>query len=497
MGGDRRLHRAARARRGDRAPTRGAARRARPADATSTAALLSARASARRSTRTWRSPAPSRRTCRTTTSTSSTATTRCSGTGCARSPTASSRPGCSTSRTTSSTSTAGRSGRRCSTRPTAGRRSAPGCGGTGARWSARRREIVEALRAWVPEPALGSGADASSAGILTRAVRDHDGQRRGVARRRRGRRATRHARRAGVRRRRPRARRASCCAPTPARGPRRRDPRLPGDRARLGAGVRQGRRGRLRRRRRDVARRDPVPRVRHPGGARDRRRARGGSAPATASGSTATPAPSSCSTRCRRGAEAMTRSTSSTSPAAPLEPIERVGGKALGLGRLLERSLEVPPGFVVTTDAYRAFVAEHGLDARDRADPRGRRSASPASATRRSRSQALFADRRARERARSTPPTQRLRATATSGAAVAVRSSATAEDGAEASYAGQQDSHLWVRGAAEVRRHIVACWASLFSAPAISYRRRDRRRRGRAGDGGRRPGDGRGARRRA
>ena len=43
-------------------------------------------------------------------------------------------------------------------------------------------------------------------------------------------------------------------------------------------------------------------------------------------------------------------------------PLERVGGKAHGLGRLIERSLEVPPGFVVTTDAYRSFVEQTGLD---------------------------------------------------------------------------------------------------------------------------------------
>jgi pyruvate,water dikinase len=55
---------------------------------------------------------------------------------------------------------------------------------------------------------------------------------------------------------------------------------------------------------------------------------------------------------------------------------------------------------------------------------------------------------------------------------VAVRSSATGEDSADASFAGAQDTHLWIRGAGEVRRHIVRCWASLFTPAAISYRRR-------------------------
>jgi pyruvate,water dikinase len=54
---------------------------------------------------------------------------------------------------------------------------------------------------------------------------------------------------------------------------------------------------------------------------------------------------------------------------------------------------------------------------------------------------------------------------------VAVRSSATGEDTAQSSFAGQQATFLWVRGATAVRRQLVSCWASLFSAEAISYRR--------------------------
>jgi pyruvate,water dikinase len=55
---------------------------------------------------------------------------------------------------------------------------------------------------------------------------------------------------------------------------------------------------------------------------------------------------------------------------------------------------------------------------------------------------------------------------------VAVRSSATAEDLAEASFAGQQDTFLWVRGAAEVLKATLGCWASLFTDRAITYRAR-------------------------
>ena len=53
---------------------------------------------------------------------------------------------------------------------------------------------------------------------------------------------------------------------------------------------------------------------------------------------------------------------------------------------------------------------------------------------------------------------------------VAVRSSATAEDGAEDSFAGQQDTYLWVVGADAVLDHVRRCWGSLFSARSIAYR---------------------------
>jgi pyruvate,water dikinase len=56
--------------------------------------------------------------------------------------------------------------------------------------------------------------------------------------------------------------------------------------------------------------------------------------------------------------------------------------------------------------------------------------------------------------------------------AVAVRSSATAEDTAEASFAGQQESYLWIQGPEDVVAHVARCWGSLFTPQAISYRAR-------------------------
>jgi pyruvate,water dikinase len=60
------------------------------------------------------------------------------------------------------------------------------------------------------------------------------------------------------------------------------------------------------------------------------------------------------------------------------------------------------------------------------------------------------------------------------GAAVAVRSSATTEDAADASFAGLQDTYLWVLGTEEMLRRVRSCWASLYSAESISYRRKHR-----------------------
>src|SRR5690606_9462084 len=57
-------------------------------------------------------------------------------------------------------------------------------------------------------------------------------------------------------------------------------------------------------------------------------------------------------------------------------------------------------------------------------------------------------------------------------APLAVRSSATTEDAEDASFAGLQDTYLWVKGADAVRTSLVDCWASLYSVPSISYRRR-------------------------
>ncbi|WNV88510.1 PEP/pyruvate-binding domain-containing protein [Umezawaea sp. Da 62-37] len=133
-----------------------------------------------------------------------------------------------------------------------------------------------------------------------------------------------------------------------------------------------------------------------------------------------------------------------------------VGGKGESLAKLTAAGLPVPPGFHVTTAAYREFLAANHLTAavvgaseREVAD--------------------LFA-------AAPLPPDV---ATAVAdayadlgGGAVAVRSSATAEDLPDASFAGQQDTFLDVSGTSEVLDAVKRCWASLWTERAVHYRAR-------------------------
>ena len=157
-----------------------------------------------------------------------------------------------------------------------------------------------------------------------------------------------------------------------------------------------------------------------------------------------------------------------TGGAAKRISLERGGGKAVNLVRLAGRGFPVPPGFVATTDAYRAVVTANHLDSVVDATLHGLHSSEPAALDRAS---ALI--RAAFEAAE--VPTQIADAIHTALASlgegpVAVRSSATAEDLADASFAGQQDTYLNVVGADAVVDAVVRCWGSLWTARAIGYR---------------------------
>ena len=143
--------------------------------------------------------------------------------------------------------------------------------------------------------------------------------------------------------------------------------------------------------------------------------------------------------------------------------VEVAGGKGASLARMTAEGLPVPPGFVIPS-----YVLQNSIDAERMLE--------------------LAASRYARELleliAATEPPKERITAayenlvggrfTATyklvGNKKVAVRSSAVAEDSEAASYAGQQETFLFVEGAEEVCRRVVDCWASFFSERALFYR---------------------------
>lgn len=149
----------------------------------------------------------------------------------------------------------------------------------------------------------------------------------------------------------------------------------------------------------------------------------------------------------------------------------RVGGKALGLGALRRAGLRVPPGFAVTTDAYRECVLGSGL-MRGIARLLERLETITDQQAASERIRDLFAASDLAETVHRAIRGEYERLGAGQMLPVAVRSSATAEDTAEASFAGQQETYLWIRGADAVARHVVLCWGSLFTPQAIAYRAR-------------------------
>ena len=153
--------------------------------------------------------------------------------------------------------------------------------------------------------------------------------------------------------------------------------------------------------------------------------------------------------------------------------LETVGGKAASLGELTDAGLPVPPGFVVTADTYRTFLEASEIDEElfagldvDPDDDAGLAAAASAG----------------RELIRETPLPESVRdeiitayrslgegSDAENKPFVAVRSSATAEDLPDASFAGQHGTYLNVTEDLLVRR-VKECWASLFSERAVHYR---------------------------
>src|SRR5215470_450338 len=141
-----------------------------------------------------------------------------------------------------------------------------------------------------------------------------------------------------------------------------------------------------------------------------------------------------------------------------------VGGKAANLGELIRAGLPAPPGVCVTTEAYHRVAASAAIDFD--ALRGGARPEDVARIARQAREALLAAP---------VPPavTQAIVDAYTElgdNVAVAVRSSATAEDLPGASFAGQQDTYLHIIGPAAVLDAVRRCWASLWTDRAVVYR---------------------------
>jgi pyruvate,water dikinase len=156
--------------------------------------------------------------------------------------------------------------------------------------------------------------------------------------------------------------------------------------------------------------------------------------------------------------------------------IPSVGGKNANLGEMTSAGMPVPPGFAITAYSYKKFIEETGISSKiyeiiketvtNPNDPK------------------LYeiASKKIRDLIEATPMPkdvenaiklayeQLCKKLNTNDAFVAVRSSATAEDLADASFAGQQETFLNVRGTADVLKSTVKCWSSLFTPRAIFYR---------------------------
>ncbi|MCC6495058.1 MAG: phosphoenolpyruvate synthase [Propionibacteriaceae bacterium] len=143
------------------------------------------------------------------------------------------------------------------------------------------------------------------------------------------------------------------------------------------------------------------------------------------------------------------------------------GGKGANLGELVRAGFAVPDGFVITTGAYTDFVNRNGLDDRIRAAA-AEVAAAPAGEPSTAGIGDLFAT--AELPAELADEITAAYRQLGDSVPVAVRSSATAEDLAEASFAGQQDTYLNVVGPEALLAAVRDCWASLWTDRAIRYR---------------------------
>lgn len=151
-----------------------------------------------------------------------------------------------------------------------------------------------------------------------------------------------------------------------------------------------------------------------------------------------------------------------------------VGGKGGSLGELLRAGIAVPPGFVVKTGAFERFIQALERESPMRAPVESLDPDDLHAVTK------CCKELRARVEGSELPPDvldeiSAAHAELCSGSAqmpVAVRSSATTEDAVDASFAGLQDTYLWVTSLSETLQKVRSCWASLYSLESVTYRRK-------------------------
>jgi pyruvate, water dikinase len=151
-----------------------------------------------------------------------------------------------------------------------------------------------------------------------------------------------------------------------------------------------------------------------------------------------------------------------------------LGGKFGSLAEMTAAGFAVPGGFGITTTAYRYFLESAGL-----AD-RAREVRAQAVGADLAQVQAISSEFTAAIEAAPLPAdleaaitgayAELERRTGQPGLPAAVRSSGESEDLAGASFAGQYDTFLWIRGADDVLRHVRRCWAGMFGAAVLTYR---------------------------
>ena len=150
------------------------------------------------------------------------------------------------------------------------------------------------------------------------------------------------------------------------------------------------------------------------------------------------------------------------------------GGKGANLGELTQAGIPVPPGFVVTSKTYDKFMRDTGIynsvmDILDQVDINNTKELQEAAEEIKS----IIIETPIPEEISTyiiEAYNQLSQRVGEEEADVAIRSSATAEDLPEASFAGQQDTFLHVQGLENVIEYVRKCWASLFEARAIFYR---------------------------